>query len=227
MEEIGKSLSQDVCSVNRCVGNGKNMLVVGLTGSFGTGKTTVALMFARLGAKVIDADKIAHRLMRPKGACVQSIIKAFGKKIVSRGQIDRKALAQIVFNSPEKLKRLCQIIHPPVIRETKKEIAAYKKRKKRGVIVIDAPLLIEAGLDRQADILVVVGASREKQVERIKRRMNISQSQIIKRINMQLSIREKQRRADIVIDNRGSIKATRKQVDDIWKKLQRMQKNKP
>src|SRR5262245_1672147 len=99
------------------------MFIIGLTGSFGTGKTTVAAMFQKCGAHTIDADQITHELMGPQGKCFKTIIGKSGKDIVSKGKIDRRKLAKIVFSHPAKLKQLTSIIHPEVIKETKKSIA--------------------------------------------------------------------------------------------------------
>ena len=195
------------------------MPTVGLTGSFGTGKTTVAGIFARLGAKIIDADKINHRLMRRTGSCFHKVVRAFGNGILTRGDVDRKKIAAIVFSDPAKLKRLSKIVHPQIITEIKKEILRYRKEKKTQIIIIDAPLLIEVGLQKNVDILIVVTAGRKEQIKRVTRRMKINPSEAIRRIKSQMALREKIRWADMVIDNNGSLTKTKKEVKTIWQRL--------
>ena len=195
------------------------MFIIGVTGSFGTGKTTVAKIFAGFGAKVIDADKIVHQLMRKGGPCYRPIVRLFGKEILTKGEIDRKKLATIVFNDPRRLKKLCNIIHPLVVKEIKKNISRFRKIKRIRAVIIDAPLLIEADLHKIVDYLVVVKANRKLQIKRILRRARITKGQIMKRIKSQLPMREKIRLADIIIDNRGNLTRTKNEVGKIWQRL--------
>lgn len=176
-------------------------------------------MFSKLGARVIDADKISHQLITPRGRCFYQVIKAFGRGILHNGKIDRKKLSVIVFEGPGELKKLSRIIHPQVIREIKERIQFYRKNKKVNAVVIDAPLLVEAGLHRLADITVVVKAERAQQIKRLRGRMAISTSEIVKRINAQMDINKKIRLADFVVDNRGSLAQTEKQVKRIWQTI--------
>lgn len=171
-------------------------MIVGLTGSFGTGKTTVARMFKKLGAEVIDADKIVHKFIDAS---------------------TRKKLAKIVFKRKAYLELLCKIIHPLVIKRIKKEIKQLKPKK--NIVIIDAPLLIESGLHRIVDILIVVKAKKATQIQRAMRHMGLRKDEISKRIRFQMPLREKINLADFVIDNDGTIDETRRQVMDIWKKL--------
>lgn len=198
------------------------MIIVGITGSFATGKTTVTRMLSKRGAIAIDADRIARKLIAPGGICVKPVVRYFGESIITRGAIDRKKLSVIVFNDKKALKRLCSIIHPEVIKRTKQIITYYKRHKRNSVIVIDAPLLIEAGLDRLTDILVVVKANRIRQIARASRHLGLTPYEVKKRIKAQMPIREKIRLADIVIDNRGSMQKTKRQVAAVWKKIKRL-----
>ena len=123
------------------------MLIVGITGSFGTGKTTVSKIFRNFGVKVIDADKISRNILKPGTKAFRAVVRNFGKEILlsDRNKIDRKKLAEVVFGNKAKVKKLSRIIHPLVIKEMKKEVALYRKLNKK-IVVIDAPLLIEADL---------------------------------------------------------------------------------
>ena len=201
------------------------MLTLGLTGSFGTGKTTVARLFKEKGARIIDADRISKQLLTPKGKCFLPVVRRFGEGILKSGRIDREKLSEIVFKDQGKLQVLNRIIHPAVAKRIKAEINALKKAKNR-FVVLDVPLLIEAGLRPLVDILIVVKASRKLQLARVTQRMRISQKETAHRINAQMSIKDKIRWADIVIDNRGSLTKTKKQVNEIWQRLlKKKQKN--
>lgn len=196
-----------------------SMLVIGLTGNFGTGKTTVASLFAELGAKVIDTDKMAHRLMREDRACTKKIIKEFGKSILTLGHIDRKKLGDIVFVDSRRLKKLERIIHPKIIKEIKDKIAIYGKKRKGKVLVIDVPLLFESGLDKHVDVIIAVKADLEKQIQRTMKCLSLTRQEISNRIHAQMPMKEKLLLSDIIIDNRGTIQRTKSQVKKIWQEL--------
>ncbi|MDD4939387.1 MAG: dephospho-CoA kinase [Candidatus Omnitrophica bacterium] len=197
---------------------GKGKIVIGLTGSFGSGKTTVARIFRSYGAQIIDADKIAHSVIRPGTEAYRKITGIFGQKVVKKGAgIDRKVLARIVFGNEALLTKLNSIVHPEVIKVVKKKIKASSKK----IIVLDAPLLIEAGLGKITDKLVVVKAARNKQIERVHKRMGLSRVEALKRINFQVPLRDKVRLADFVIDNNGNIEKTKNQVKSIRRMLWR------
>jgi dephospho-CoA kinase len=197
------------------------MSVIGITGSFGTGKSTVAKIFASCGVKIIDADKIVHDIVACDSKVLRRIIKAFGKDILDSvsKKISRKKLANIVFQKKKSLNKLCKIIHPETIKRIKKQLKVFKNKKY--FVAIDAPLLVEAGLLDIIDKLVVVKADRKNQFNRIKRKMNITEAQIQRRINAQMPLRKKIKLADYVIDNNKNISFTRVQVKDILRKLLR------
>ncbi len=178
-------------------------------------------MFAVLGAKVIDADKINHALIQRDGACFKKIVRVFGKRVVAKGGLDRRALADIVFNDSRELKKLRRIVHPPIIREIKRRILQYRKSGKNFLIIVDAPLLIEAGLDGVCDVLAVVKAGKKAQTRRLLRRMKIEKKDIQKRLRAQMPLKDKLKLADIVIDNDGSLTKTKKEVKATWQKLQK------
>lgn len=201
------------------------MVTLGVTGSLSTGKTSVALFFKELGAKVLDADKIAHDQMKPGGSCYDQVIKMFGKNILDGDKIDRKKLAEIVFNDKTKLDKLSAIIHPAVKHAIGAEIRRYSDCKKEYLVVIDVPLLFESNLHSYVDWIVVVKAKQKQQIERAVEKFKISRQQAASRIKMQMPLKEKIRLADIIIDNSGSLIETKRQVKETWQKIFLKKKN--
>lgn len=195
------------------------MQIIGLTGGFGTGKSFAASVFRSLGAKVIDADKIAHGILKKGSFVYRKVVASFGKDILDRrGDIDRKALAELVFANRRRLEGLNKITHPEVIRSIKDRI---KSGKKDDIFIIDAPLLIEANLGSITDKIIVVKASRKNQILRCIKKIGISKTEVVKRIKSQMPLKEKEKMADFVIDNDGKKSSTRKQVKEIWRKIWR------
>jgi dephospho-CoA kinase len=191
-------------------------IVLGLVGTFGSGKTTVAGYFRLLGAKVIDADLIAHSIIRPPGQVYKKIVRTFGARVLGKNRaIDRVRLGRLVFRDAKLVRKLNRITHPAIIRIIKDKIRRAKER----VIVLDAPLLVEAGLERSADKLITVKAGRKNQLGRLLRRTRLNKDQILERLKAQIPISDKIRIADFVIDNNGLRKETRKQVVKIWRLL--------
>jgi len=202
----------------------RKKIVLGLTGSFGSGKTTVAGIFRSYGAEIIDADRIAHSCIAGGTLGYKRICKAFGKDILKKNRtIDRVKLARIVFAHKGLLKKLNKIIHPEVIRiirnKIKKTLTCSGRQEKSKIIVLDAPLLLEAGLRRVVDKLIVVKIKRAEQLERIQRKFSFSREDILKRIKRQMPLQLKVRLADFVIDNSGTIGETKKQIEEIRRVL--------
>ena len=193
-------------------------MIVGVTGSFGSGKTTVAKIFAGRGAYIIDADNIARSLMMPGKATYKRIIKYFGDRILTRGgKIDRQKLAGIVFRERAKLKLLNRLVHPEVIKRINEIIKAKKGKNK--IVVVDAALLLETGLYKKMDRLVVVRCNREKQIERVSSKKGMFKKDILERIRMQAPLGRKLAQADFIIDNSASRTKTRSQVNRIWNQI--------
>ncbi len=191
-------------------------IILGLTGSFGSGKTTVARILRSYGALILDADKIAHQCIGRGGSAYKKILSVFGDRILGKDKrIDRRRLAAIVFSDKGLLKKLNKIIHPQVTGIIKENI----KRSKKRVIVIDAPLLIESGLHRIADKLIVVKINRAEQLKRIQKKFSLSKSHILKRIKAQIPLPCKVRMADFVIDNNATIRRTKEELDKIRRRL--------
>jgi len=194
----------------------RKRIILGITGGFGTGKSTVAGLLKTFGAELIDADKIAHVVIKPKTSAYRKIIKVFGPCILDKNKlIDRKRLSAIVFDKKGFLIKLNSIVHPAVAKAIKQRI----KHSVKDVIVLDVPLLFEARLENLVDKIIVVKASVSKQIARLSGRTRLSEEEIKKRINSQLPLSVKVRKADFVIDNNGSIEKTKKQLEQLRRRL--------
>ena len=192
--------------------------VAGLTGTIGSGKSTVARMFRDLGAYVIDADKIAHQVILPGRPAYEELIKTFGEDILlPDGHIDRKRLAEKAFSSEELRKLLNSITHPRIGEEIMRRLQESAKKFDR--IILDVPLLIEANMDSWLRPVIMVYAPEEICLERIIKRDGVSREHAIARLRAQMSPEEKKKRADFVIDNSGDLERTRRQVLEIWDKI--------
>ncbi len=191
------------------------MLKIGLTGSFGSGKTRVAKMFKARGARVIDADALTHRLLRNDPACGRAIAKAFGAGIVGLHGVDRSKLGKLVFNDPKALKILEAIVHPHL----RRMIVKHMKSAGRRMVVLDAAILIEAGWHKLMDVVVVVKARRDVQLKRVMARTGLSKADVLKRIRRQMPWGKKMKYAAYVIDNSGSAATTEKHVERIFRSL--------
>ncbi|NLN17556.1 MAG: dephospho-CoA kinase [Firmicutes bacterium] len=193
---------------------GVEVLVVGLTGGIATGKSTVAAMFVKLGAFLIDSDQIARQIVAPGSPVLAAIVAAFGPGILKDGQLDREKLGRIIFSSAKARARLNSITHPPILERLGRLIA--ENRPHHRVLLVDIPLLYEAGAAYLVDRVVVVYADEKTQLRRLRERDGISLAEAKQRINAQMSMKEKVSRADHVIDNSRTEKETWEQVQRIW-----------
>ena len=183
----------------------------------GTGKSTVAAMFRRLGAMVLDADALAHQAMEPKRLAWRYIVKAFGEEILNEDQtVNRRKLAAVVFQDEDERKRLEAIIHPQVLRAIKQELHQLRRSRRVQAVVLDVPLLLEVGAKGWVDALVVVTAPPAVQRERLKRKYAWSDADINARVAAQWDLSAKEALADDVVDNSDGVDATRTQVKRIW-----------
>lgn len=197
------------------------MTVIGVTGSFGTGKTTVAGMFKKLGAVVFDADKIAHEAFLPGSETYKKTLKIFGRGILrSDGEIDRRQLGRIVFTDKSRLERLCGIVHPYVIRKIRRGINGVRRGNSAATVVLDIPLLIEAGLLSLIDKLIVVKTDQRTQIKRCQQRSGLNRKAILARTRAQMPLRGKIRFSDFIIDNTGTKQKTKREVRKVWEEIQ-------
>ena len=190
--------------------------VLGLTGSFGSGKSTVAGMLAEAGAAVIDADAIARDLLAPGQPLVAEVGRIFGPDVLDEaGHLRRRVLAERVFGDRAELARLNAIIHPRVRQEELRQIAALGDH---ALIVLDVPLLFEAGMRGLTDLAAVVTISERERFRRLKGR-GFPEREIIARLGMQMAQSRKVALADAVIDNSGTLEQTRRHVAELLQKL--------
>ncbi|TEB09547.1 dephospho-CoA kinase [Pelotomaculum propionicicum] len=200
------------------------MIVIGLTGNIGSGKSTVARRLAELGAKIIDADKVARQVVMPGSPCLEEIAKEFGRGILNaRGELDRKKMADVVFADSQARVRLNNIIHPWITREIRQEVSRHKNHPEllgpAGVLVVDAPLLIETGLQHNVDEVWVVKVNLQEQLRRLAKRDGLAPQEVMNRLDAQLPQIEKLKYARRVIDNSGTPDQTIKQVDQHWQDI--------
>jgi dephospho-CoA kinase len=196
------------------------MLKVGLTGGIASGKSTVCEIFSRLGAMVLDADEIAREVVRPGQVAWHKLRRAFGPEFFHPdGNLRRRLLRKLVFADPEKRRLLNAIVHPEVldrIRSRSEEVAA---RSSEAVLVVDVPLLVEAGAAGRFDRIVLVLVNEDVQVERLIGRDGLSAEEARQALGAQSPLQEKAALADYLIDNSGSLEETRMQVEAVWKEL--------
>jgi len=198
------------------------MIIAGITGTIGTGKSTVAAMFGELGAFVIDADKLAREVVEPGKPAWQAIIDSFGRQILNGDQtLNRQMLADIVFRDPAKLKLLNSCVHPEIFKEDQRLVDERKSADPDGLVIKDIPLLLEMGRDvarLMADKIIVVYASPDVQLKRLVAR-GVAEADALNRINNQVPVKDKLKMADFVINNDGTLDETRVQVRAVYQQL--------
>ena len=195
------------------------MLLVGLTGGIGSGKTTVADMLRARGAVVVDADELAREALEPGTKAFKHVYDLFGDEILTTdGRIDRPALAQVVFADEEKRRALESITHPEVFRLLAETVEKHRDSDK--VVVFDAPLIIETGFHEAVDLLVVVTAAPELRMERVRRDRGMTEAEAAVRIAAQADPEARDAAADVVISNDGDFDQLEAQVEELWADLQ-------
>lgn len=202
------------------------MLKVGLTGGVACGKSTVGEMFVARGARLVKADELAHQLMRPGQPVYEQILQHFGREIVHQdGTINRQKLAEAAFGGG-RVEELNRLVHPAVIAHQERWMQEEGARHPGAVVMVEAALIFEAGVQKRFDKIIVVTCRPEQKIQRFAARQGISEEaagrEVERRQSAQRPDEEKARAADYVIDNSGDTAATERQVDAVWKELERL-----
>ena len=194
------------------------MLLVGLTGGLASGKSTVAGMLARRGAIIVDADELSRRAVAPGTPGLAQIVESFGRGVLDAGgDLDRQALAGIVFADETRRRLLESIVHPEVFRLLGEVVEEH--RNTDAVVVFDAPLIVETGFDRACDVVVVVSSPAVAQVTRVARARGMSEEEARSRIASQASAAFRESRADVVLRNDGTLEDLERRVGALWEEL--------
>jgi dephospho-CoA kinase len=194
------------------------MLLVGLTGGLGAGKSTVARMLGDRGAVVVDADELARQALDPGTRAFKEVCDLFGDEVLtSAGELDRRVLAEKVFADEEKRRALESITHPEVFRKLAEIVETHQGTD--SIVVFDAPLIMETGFDEACDVVVVVTAPEDEQVARVVRERGMSEAEARARIAAQVHPEKRAARADVVISNDGDLEALEPRVDKLWERL--------
>jgi dephospho-CoA kinase len=198
------------------------LVVAGLTGGIATGKSTVSLILREAGAIIIDADAIARDAVKKDLPAWHEIVSIFGKEVLlPDGEIDRAYLGGIIFRDSSKKEILNKIVHPYVIRKVAELIEAVGKESPASIVIIDVPLLIEAGMDKGLEEVVLVYTPEWIQIERLIERDGITEEEALLKIRSQMPIEDKRKFASIMIDNSGTLQATRERSLEIFDNLKK------
>jgi dephospho-CoA kinase len=204
------------------------LLKLGLTGGIASGKSAVGEMFVKLGAHLIQSDAVAHALMQPGLAVYEEVVRRFGGEILNPdGSVNRSRLAAAAFGTPggatPRIKELNEIVHPAVIAHENEWMEEVGRRDPKSIAIVEAALILEAGVAGRFDRLIVVTCHPDQRIQRFARRLGISQdaarAEVTRRMAAQIPDEEKIKAADFVIDNSGSLDATEQQVQRVFREL--------
>lgn len=191
------------------------MIKIGLTGGIGTGKSTVSAILKNEGFKVIDADAVSKNVLEEKPEILEKVRIQFGEGFFDwRGEFRRREFGNHIFRFPKQRIKYEQIIMPYIKAEIENEIRSYEKNGEK-IVIIDAPTLIENNLHEEMDYVILVCTDNSTQIQRVKNRDKLTQSEVVSRINAQMSMEEKKEFANIIIDNNDDLVETQKQVYDL------------
>ncbi len=200
------------------------MLKVGLTGGLACGKTFVGEALAALGCHVLQADQLGHSVLLPGGEAYAPVVREFGPGILAaNGEIDRRALAEQVFGSAERLALLNSLVHPPVLRQEEAWLERVATSDPRAIAVIEAAILIEIGIQQRFDKLIVAVCEEEQQIERSMKRDGVAREQVQARLSRQMPLYEKRKFADFIVDTSGTKEETLRQTRAVYESLRRIE----
>jgi dephospho-CoA kinase len=198
----------------------KPMLLIGVTGGIACGKTEVSKVFQKKGAIVLSGDELGKEVVEKNKKILKELVKTFGKEILNKNKsLNRRNLGEIAFASKESKKKLNIIIHPHLLRELRRRIADFRKKSYEGVVVIDAALIVEWGLQKELDCLIFVESKRDDKIKRLQKQKGYSRKEALDRIKSQLPEVAKKRLADFVIKNDKGLKGLKRKAENIWGKI--------
>ena len=191
------------------------MKVIGLTGGIASGKSTASAYLRELGAAIVDADAISRASTRRGGAAFEAVCAAFGDILGADGEIDRRKLGGIVFADEDARNKLNSIVHPAVIAESRAQIEKARAASAK-VCILDVPLLFETGMEKLCDETWLIYVPREEQIRRMAERDGLDAAAAAARIDSQMPLEEKLKRADVAVDSSGAIEQTREKLRRLW-----------
>ena len=195
------------------------MKVIGITGGIGVGKTEVAKVFEKLGAKIVSADRIGKEVAEKNPEVLRKLVKVFGKEILTRDdRLKRRRLGELAFSSVENRDKLNKIVHPYLLSSLRKKIKGFKIKGK-GILVVDAALIVEWGLQKELDYLVLVESTIKNRLNRLTESQGYTKKEALERIRIQLNDKTRRGYADHMIKNDRSLKDLKREVVLLWKKL--------
>jgi dephospho-CoA kinase len=200
------------------------MLKVGLTGGLACGKTFVGEALVELGCHLIQADELGHQVLLPSGEAYADVVREFGQGILNEDRtIDRKRLAAEVFGKPERLETLNRLVHPHVFGRERELIEQFARSDPRGIVVVEAAILIETGTYKNYDRLILVECEEQQQIKRSLKRDHADRAEVLARLSRQMPPAEKRKFAHYVIDTSGSKEQTLRRVREVYDALRRIE----
>jgi dephospho-CoA kinase len=194
------------------------MVLIGVTGGIACGKTEVCEVFRKKGAIILSADEIGKEVAERNGTVLGELTRAFGQDIVSRnGALNRRKLGKIAFASKESRDKLNQIVHPHLLKELRSRIQSTGKKTPKAVVVVDAALIVEWGLEKELDYLILVESTREDKIKRLQEQKGYSESEALDRIRSQLPEEVKEKKADVIIRNDERLAELREAAEGVWR----------
>lgn len=199
------------------------MLLIGITGGIACGKTEVSKVFQRKGAIILSGDQIGKEMVQKNNKILKELVQTFGKEILNKNKsLNRRKLGEIAFASKESKGKLNRIVHPYLLKELRRRIENLRRKGDKDVVVVDAALIVEWGLQKELDYLIFVQSKREDKVRRLQKQKGYSRKEALDRIKSQLPEITKKRWADFVIINEGGLSEIEKKAEKIWKQLMKL-----
>lgn len=198
----------------------ETMLLFGVTGGIACGKTEVSKVFQKKRAIILSGDQIGKEVVEKNKKVLKELVKIFGQKILNKNKnLNRRKLGEIAFASDESKEKLNRIIHPYLLRELRKRIESLKNKNYEGMVVIDAALIVEWGLQKELDYLIFVESKKEDKIKRLQNQKSYSRKEALDRIKSQLPEITKKRLADFVIKNDKGLKELKRKAENVWERI--------